>query len=88
MNNEFEAILYPIAELLEKKNTDYGDSFKKLRDEYGPTSFYIRLTDKFNRLKQLDKAGALVKDETVIDTLKDMIGYVTLEIRYREAQKK
>lgn len=81
--SEFKEILLPIAELLEKKNTDYGDSYKKLRDKYGALSFYIRLADKMNRIEQVDKNGLRVDTESAIDTLKDIIGYATLELKYR-----
>lgn len=83
---DFSKILNPIAELLRKKNTDYGNIFFKLRDQYGPVGFYVRIADKLARIEQVDDNGALV-DETAIDTLKDMIGYCTLEIAYRTRER-
>jgi len=85
--NEFEAILSPIADLLKRKNTDYGNSYAILRERFGPISFLVRLHDKINRVEQLTKNEALVKEESVLDTLKDIIGYCTLEILYREGHK-
>ena len=61
--NKYLSILQPIAELLQKKNTDYGDSYKKLRDEYGEVAFHVRIADKLSRIKQLDSADAQVKEE-------------------------
>lgn len=39
--------------LYAKKNQDYGDSFAKLRKEYGNPAILIRLEDKLGRLKRL-----------------------------------
>lgn len=74
-----------IAELVNKKNADYGDSYMKLRDRFGWQSFIIRLYDKLFRLENLFQAvdGAKV-DESIEDTLKDIIGYCLLELLYRE----
>jgi len=83
MINKFNDILNPIAELLAKKRNDYGDNYELGRDKRGPVSFYLRIEDKLNRIEQLDSNTAQVKDESVLDTLNDIIGYVTLEINYR-----
>jgi len=85
--SEFKVILEPIAELLEKKNKDYGNSYYLLRDEFGPMAFYVRIMDKYHRIRQLDQAGAKVTNESVLDTLVDLIGYCTLEIKYRQRWK-
>lgn len=81
--NPFECVLNSIAELLHKKNTDYGSSYWELRDKYGSVCFYSRIAEKLARIEQIDKNGHLV-DESAIDTLKDIIGYCTLELIYRE----
>ena len=81
--NEFMKILEPVAELLKRKNADYGNSFDNTRREFGPTALLLRLDDKFNRLKTLTKQEAQVNDESIEDTLSDIIGYCTLELRYR-----
>jgi len=80
--NEFTGILQPIAELLRKKNTDYGSSYTELRDKYGPTGFHIFVENKLLRIKQVDRCGTLV-NETAEDTIMDLIGYCTLELKYR-----
>lgn len=85
--SRYNLILDPIAELLEKKNIDYGNSYDKLRGEYGPMGFYIRIADKLSRIKQLDIAETQVKDESVEDTIRDIIGYATLELLYRQNKK-
>ena len=82
--SRFKKILDPIAELLEKKNHDYGNSYSKLRDEYGEAGFLVRIADKLNRLVVLSRRSARVEDEASRDTISDMIGYCTLELKYRE----
>lgn len=80
----FLAKLQPIAALLARKNRDYGNSYALLRGEYGSVAFHLRLADKLNRLKQVDGSGALVSDESAIDTIRDIIGYCALELVYRD----
>ena len=58
-----------LNEIYAQKNHDYGDSFGKGYAEYGMVMAVIRLEDKLNRLKSLIKAEALVKDESINDTL-------------------
>lgn len=81
--NDIGDVLNPIGNMLVQKNQDYGDSYKLLRDEYGVTSFHLRLADKFNRLKQVDRNGAQIS-ESAMDTIVDIIGYCTLELIYRK----
>ena len=47
-----------IAELVEKKNKDYGNSFEKTISEYGNTAYYLRIDDKLSRLKSLENKKA------------------------------
>jgi hypothetical protein len=86
--SKFHDVLMPIADLLDKKNTDYGSSFDQQRTEFGQVSFVIRIMDKINRVKQLDKSEALVKDESRIDTIKDIVGYCALELAYLQEDEK
>jgi hypothetical protein len=70
----FENELIP---LLEKKSHDYSgeDMLSNLRD-FGWKGVVVRLGDKYHRLKNFCKTGKyMVKDETVEDTLKDLINY-------------
>ena len=61
-----------LNDLYKAKNEDYGDSFGKSYKEYGLTMACIRLEDKLNRLKSLNKnRNAQVKDESIQDTLMD-----------------
>lgn len=85
--DRFCKVLNPIADILSKKNADYGDSYYKLRDEYGHLAYHIRIMDKINRVKSLYEKDAQINDESLIDSLKDIIGYTTLEIIYLEGKK-
>ena len=80
---EIRKIAQEIADLVERKNKDYGNSFDKTMDEYGITAYFLRIEDKISRLKSLNKSNTqLVADESQEDTLKDIIGYTLLMINY------
>ena len=80
---EIKKIALEIAELVERKNHDYDNSFDKTMDKYGDTAYFLRIEDKLNRLINLSKKEAKVNDENVEDTLKDIIGYTLLMIKYK-----
>jgi len=74
-----------LADLLKKKNADYGDSFSErpylLPNVTTNTSAYIRLSDKFKRLRTLlnsEEQDRRVLDESLEDTLRDVAGYCLL----------
>jgi hypothetical protein len=67
-----------LADILIRKNHDYGNSVQDQFNEYGLTSILIRLDDKLKRLKSLQKNEQLVQDESLIDTLTDFAGYSIL----------
>ena len=69
--------------MVERKNHDYDNSFDKTMDKYGDTAYFLRIEDKLNRLINLSKKEAKVNDEKVEDTLKDIIGYTLLMIKYK-----
>lgn len=72
-----------IAELLERKNKDYGNSFDKTIEEYGMTAYFLRIEDKLSRLKNLSKDNQKpLVDESIEDTLKDIAGYSILMLNY------
>lgn len=80
---EIRQIALEIAQLVEKKNHDYDNSFDKTMDKYGDTAYFLRIEDKLNRLINLSKKEAKVNDEKVEDTLKDIIGYTLLMLNYK-----
>ena len=73
-----------IINLLIKKNRDYGNSYFKLREEFGRVAFVVRLADKIERLKTLLKNKPQVMDEREENTIKDIIGYCLLELYFRQ----
>lgn len=73
--------------IYEAKNKDYGDSFAKLRKEYGSPAILIRLEDKLGRLKRLMLSGEQeVKSESIEDTLKDLANYALMELVERHIE--
>ena len=78
------SICEDLNEIYAQKNHDYGDSFGKGYTEYGMVMAVIRLEDKLNRLKSLIKAEALVKDESINDTLMDLANYAIMTVIERE----
>lgn len=78
------SICEDLNEIYAQKNHDYGDSFGKGYAEYGMVMAVIRLEDKLNRLKSLIKAEALVKDESINDTLMDLANYAIMTVIERE----
>jgi len=85
LRDKLEKIAKLIIEMLIKKNTMYGNSYFHLRNEYGKLAFFIRLSDKFNRLKVLEERYGY-DDDIDKDTIIDIIGYCLLELVYREIQ--
>ena len=78
---EFLKLTKQMFETFKKKNEDYGDSTTQTFEEFGLTSYAIRLNDKLNRIKSFCKKGELkVKDEGVVDSLMDMASYCLLAV--------
>lgn len=76
--NELRKTFDDIILLILKKNRDYGNSFSLTFEEFGLLSLIIRLSDKIERLKNLNNNELEIKDESVEDSLKDIIGYSIL----------
>ena len=75
----FESVLDEMKELHAKKDKDYGSAFHKSFEEFGVTAGVVRLNDKMERVKSLVKNGkAEVKDESLLDTLKDLASYAVM----------
>lgn len=84
-------------ELTRKKNVDYGgrqDCFQNFRmaEQLGISmehAILVRMSDKLSRIATLLRQEALVKDESLIDTLRDMCNYSAIMIavlEYRNAK--
>lgn len=78
-----------MKDLYIKKNHDYGDSVSKTFDEYGLVSFLVRMDDKMNRIKTLNKIqDAAVIGEKIEDTLLDLANYAVLALTEIEFRKR
>lgn len=71
-----------ITEILLRKNKDYGDSVFKT-PVLAPhvdvlDAILVRASDKVGRFRNLKDSESEVKDESILDTLTDLIGYLTL----------
>ena len=67
-----------LQDIFVKKNTDYGNSFEESLEKHGLIAAIVRMEDKMSRLNTLSKNEALVKDESIIDTLKDLSNYALM----------
>lgn len=79
-SNNFDDILLKMSETYHKKNHDYGNSFEKSCNEFGLTSPIIRMSDKLERIKTLNKTSPLIGDERVEDTLLDLANYAVMAL--------
>ena len=79
--NPEKKYIHSLINLLIRKNHDYGSSFAKVALALGtiPT-FSVRFLDKCNRLNNLlkDNENTLVADESLTDTVNDLLGYYVL----------
>ena len=84
--NKFRSIVNEMADLYEKKNSNYGDSFGQLFEELGPTAGLVPLWNKLHRATSLIK-GNKNNCESLEDTLKDLACYAIMNLIEMEAQK-
>lgn len=87
-DEKFEKITNEMLELYKAKNTDYGSSVSDTYKDFGLVAFLVRMQDKMNRLKTLNKQDAKVKDEKIRDTLIDLANYSILAIIEMEGEIK
>lgn len=74
-----------LNEIYIKKNSDYGDSFAKVRNELGDWVILVRLMDKMERLiNLLGQRKEAKTDESIEDTLIDLANYCIMEIIERK----
>ena len=84
----FREITDNMADLYERKNKDYGDSFSNSLDEFGVIAGVVRLSDKMSRIKALTKNGEqLVLDESIKDTLQDLANYSIMTMMWLEGEE-
>jgi hypothetical protein len=83
--HSFNEILHTMADLHQKKNSNYGDAAYKGYQEFGLIYYIIQLHNKLNRLKSLSQGENDKVGESIDDTLMDMACYavMALEARHR-----
>lgn len=81
----FRELTTGMADLFEKKNANYGNSFSKLYEDLGPVAGLVPLHNKLDRATNLVKGGK--NDfESLEDTFIDLANYSimnVLELRRR-----
>jgi len=93
-NPEFHKVLKRLADIHDKKNTDYAsdaDPYKNFRkcESAGIPAYkgvYVRICDKVSRIDNFVlKGGYAVKDESFEDTCDDLANYaILLGLLYKE----
>ena len=75
-------LLDNLHDLYIAKNHDYGDSVHDTYKKYGLTSFLVRMEDKLNRVRTLNKNinDNKVPTEKIEDTLLDLANYAILAV--------
>lgn len=85
-----EIIFKEAVDIARKKNTDYSkDSDPFLNFRFSPyvgvpveRGILVRICDKLSRISNLLDQEAQVKDESIEDTLKDLINYSAILLTY------
>lgn len=81
----FKDLLDEMLKTYEKKNADYGDSFKKTHLEFGEIAGLTRISDKVNRLVSLSKktdSGAYFESKR--DAYMDLANYCLMQVLVME----
>ena len=82
----FKEIVTELADLYEKKNHNYGDSFGQLYDTLGPISGLVPLHNKLDRVTNLIK-GDSNHFESIEDTLRDLANYAIMNLIEMELRR-
>lgn len=81
----FKDLLDELLETYEKKNADYGDSFKKTHLQFGEIAGLVRISDKVNRLVSLSKKTPDNQNyESKRDTYMDLANYCLMQVLVME----
>ena len=79
-----------LNDIYAKKNKAYGNSFSDSYQQFGIISAVTRMSDKWNRLVNLAKHPERndIKDESLVDTCKDLANYALMLVMELEGEKK
>ena len=85
---EFRRLVNDMADLYEKKNQNYGNSFGKLYQDLGPVAGLVPLHNKLDRLTYLiTHSDDDNHYESIEDTLIDLANYAVMNLVERHMQK-
>jgi len=85
--HQFDTI-HKLLTTVVNKNQSYGNSFDRAVDDFGATAAILRLYDKVNRMESLlNGTENNVKDESIKDTMLDILGYLVLTLHYTMKKK-
>ena len=74
-------VLSDLINMYSNKNADYGDSAYRTFLKFGMMSYFIRMSDKMNRLETLIvNDGKSMVEESVEDTLMDLANYCVMAV--------
>lgn len=82
-NAAAEQIANECVGLMISKQKDYG---KDNILDFGEYGVLVRMNDKFQRLKNLNKSGKEPNNESIEDTLKDIANYAIISLMLRRGQ--
>lgn len=71
----YSSVVEELEEIYLRKNSDYGNSFEDALDEFGEVVGLFMLKMKYDRMTSLFKKGTSEVDESIVDSLDDMINY-------------
>lgn len=80
--DSFMDITTNMAKTYAAKNHDYGNSFDYSLNKFGLIAGLVRMGDKMNRLESLVNKKAMVKDESIKDTLLDLATYSVMTLMW------
>lgn len=78
--SKHQQICEQLNKTYEQKNHDYGNSFGETYKKLGIISAVTRISDKYNRICSLANKQAMVKDESIKDTLLDLANYCIMTV--------
>lgn len=84
----FDVIQRKAITLHEKKNTDYGNAFDELCDEFGLINAIIEMSKKVKRIVTIIKNNSiLVADEKLEDSVMDLMCYAVMTDAYIKSRQ-
>ena len=79
-----EKVQAEVLSLFKRKNQQYGNAFAK----YGTVGVMIRMGEKINRFLSINRLNIELKDEeTLRDTLLDLLNYSSMAIMLLDEKK-